>query len=159
MIARQSDKETNTRESPKGRFGFSRKALFTIPETGGPFDLDVVTLPPGKKNFPHHSHAALWEMYYIVSGTATIRMDDEHHTAKTGDAIMCPPGMAHQISNDTDEDVVYLVVSDDPPFDACYYPDSDKQLIARKVWKGQPDEDRVFWTRTDQTYYDGEERS
>jgi len=117
-----------------------------------------VTLPPGKRNFPHHSHAALWEMYYIVSGVASIRIDDEAHSVETGDTIVCPPGMAHQIINESDEDVVYLVVSNDPPFDCYYYPDSGKMLVsARKVWKGHPEEEHAFWTTTDETYYTGEE--
>jgi uncharacterized cupin superfamily protein len=119
--------------------------------------MDRVTLPPGKRNFPHHSHAALWEMYYMVSGKATFRIDEESHEVTAGDSIMCPPGMAHQIINESDLDVIYLVISNDPPFDSCFYPDSGKLLVSRKVWKGQPEDDRVFWTKTDETYYVGEE--
>jgi uncharacterized cupin superfamily protein len=157
MIAKASQRETVTRESPAGKFGIARESIFACEDTGSPFDLEHVTLPPGKRNFPHHSHATLWEMYYIISGTAVVRLDDETHEIGTGDSIMCPPGMAHQIINETDTDVVYLVVSNDPPFGCAFYPDSGKMLIQKKVWKGQPDEERGFWTATEQTYYDGEE--
>ncbi len=157
MITRLSDREPVTRESPNGKFGVTRRNLFTCPDTGAPFDLDHVTLPPGKRNFPHHAHAQLWEAYYIVSGEAVLRLDDESHTVVSGDSIVCPPGTAHQIVNESDGDVVYLVISNDVTFDACFYPDSGKLLMRRKVWKGQPDDGRVFWTRTDETYWTGED--
>jgi uncharacterized cupin superfamily protein len=157
MISKASEPETGQRESPKGRFGFSRRSVFTCEESGAPFDMDRVILPPGKRNFPHHSHAALWEMYYVVSGTATFRIDQESHEVTEGDSVMCPPGMAHQIINESNSDVVYLIISNDPPFDSCFYPDSGKLLVSRKVWNGQPEDDRVFWTKTDETYYVGEE--
>ncbi len=157
MISRLSDQKANIRDSPTGKFSITRRNLFSVPGTGAPFDMDHVTLPPGKRNFPNHSHAALWEMYYIVSGRALLRIDDESTTVREGDSLMCPPGMAHQIINESDEDVVYLVISDDPVFDSCFYPDSGKMMVSKKVWEGQPDEDRVFWTRTDETYYTGEE--
>jgi uncharacterized cupin superfamily protein len=158
MIIKATDQEATTRESPAGKFELSRKSVFNIADTGAPFDMDHVTLSPGKRNFPHHSHAALWEVYYVVSGNATVRMDDTSHEVSTGDTIVCPPGVAHQIINESDENVVYLVISNDPPFDSCYYPDSGKMLVsAKRVWKGHPNEDRAFWTETDETYYTGEE--
>ena len=158
MISRAKDREYTTRESPNERFAFSRTAVFDIDGTGAPFDMDQVIIPPGKRNFPHHSHAALWEMYYIVSGSAVIRMDEESHQVSKGDSIMCPPGVAHQIINESEGDVVYLVVSNDPPFDSCYYPDSGKMGIRpTAVWKGHPGKDRYFWTETDEEYYTNEE--
>ena len=158
MIVRAAERDSNGRESPTGKFSIVRKSIFTCPDTGSPFDLDHVTLSPGKRNFPHHSHAALWEMYYIISGKAVVRIDEETHDVETGDTIVCPPGMAHQIINESDEEVVYLVISNDPPFDSCYYPDSGKMLVAaRKVWKGHPNDERAFWTTTNETYYTGEE--
>ena len=43
---------------------------------------------------------------------------------------MCPPGEAHQIINDGDSDLSYLVIANNTPFDQCYYPDSDKMWFA-----------------------------
>ena len=158
MIIKSSDNEARTRESPKGKFSILRKSIITCPDTGAPFDLDHVTLPPGKRNFPHHSHAALWELYYIIFGEATVRIDDESHTVSAGDSILCPPGEAHQIINESDSDVIYLIISNDPAFDSYYYPDSGKMLVpAGNVWKGHPQKNRVFWTTTDEMYYTGEE--
>jgi uncharacterized cupin superfamily protein len=157
MIARAAELETMIRDSPAREFGIVRKPIFSCEDTGAPFDLEHVVLPPGKRNFPHHSHATLWEMYYVISEKAVIRIDDDSHEVGEGDSVMCPPGMAHQIINESGIDVVYLVISNDPPFGCAYCPDSGKMLVGNKVWKGQPDEARGFWTKTDQTYYDGEE--
>ena len=157
MISRPADRENVSRDSPTGKFGFTGRCIFSCDDTGAPFDMDHVTLPPGKRNFPHHSHGALWEMYYNVSGTATVRMDEESHTVSAGDSVMCPPGGAQQLSNESNEDVNYLVISDNPPFDCCHYPDSGKTLVRQKIWKQQADDERAFWTRTDETYYTGED--
>ena len=81
MRVRQEDIEPNDFESPKGRFGVAGREHVSCEDTGCPFDLEHVILKPGKKNFPFHTHGSLWELYYAVSGTATMRTDEE--TAKS----------------------------------------------------------------------------
>ncbi|MBT3345331.1 MAG: cupin domain-containing protein [Gemmatimonadetes bacterium] len=144
--------------SPKGDFGVVDREVFGVEETKCPFDMEHVTLPPGKKNYPFHSHGALWEMYYAVAGAAKMRTDEETVDFKSGESYLCRPGLAHQIINDTDADFVYLVISNDPPYDACFYPDSGKMLPrASKVWSSMP-EDRDFWQPNEAAdYFTGEE--
>lgn len=158
MRVRHADVETSDFDSPKGRFGCTFREYFTCEDTGSPFDLEHVTLKAGKRNFPFHSHGSLWELYYAVSGTATMRTDEETVDLQVGDVYLCRPGLAHQIINDSDEDFLYLVMSNDPPHDGCYYPDSGKMAPgAKKMWGAMP-EDRRFWQPLEGVeYFTGEE--
>ena len=95
-----------------------------------PYEIEHVILSSGKKNFPYHVHASCWELYYVLSGIGKIRTDTGISNIGVGDSIMCPPGEAHQIINDSDLDLSYLVIANNTPFDQCYYPDSDKMWFA-----------------------------
>ena len=62
------------------------------------YSYDVV--PPGKVSCPFHSHRGQEEMFFIVSGTGTLRYGAETRPIRAGDVICCPTGgpeTAHQI--------------------------------------------------------------
>ena len=91
------------------------------------YSYDVV--PPGKRACPFHSHRAEEEMFFIVKGTGTLRYGSETRKIRAGDVICCPTGgpeTAHQIVNDSTEDLAYLSVSTMLPAEVCEYPDSGK---------------------------------
>jgi uncharacterized cupin superfamily protein len=91
------------------------------------YSYDVV--PPGKRSCPLHSHRAEEEMFLILRGTGTLRYGAETRKSRAGDVICCPvggPETAHQIVNDSGEDLAYLSVSTMLPAEVCEYPDSKK---------------------------------
>ena len=91
------------------------------------YSYDVV--PPGKRSCPFHSHRAEEEMFFIVKGTGTLRYGDETRKIRAGDVICCPTGgpeSAHQIVNDSQDDLAYISVSTMMPAEVCEYPDSKK---------------------------------
>jgi uncharacterized cupin superfamily protein len=91
------------------------------------YSYDVV--PPGKRACPFHSHRAEEEMFFIVKGTGTLRYGNETRRIRAGDFICCPvggPETAHQIVNDSNEDLAYISVSTMMPAEVCEYPDSKK---------------------------------
>ena len=91
------------------------------------YSYDVV--PPGKRACPFHSHRAEEEMFFIVRGTGTLRYGSETRGIRAGDVICCPTGgpeTAHQIINDSTEELAYLSVSTMMPAEVCEYPDSQK---------------------------------
>ena len=73
MRVRHADVELNEFESPKGNFGVAYRDHVSCEDSGCPFDLQHVTLKAGKKNFPLHTHGSLWELYYVLSGSAIMR--------------------------------------------------------------------------------------
>ena len=91
------------------------------------YSYDVV--PPGKRSCPFHSHRGEEEMFFVVRGRGTLRYGDEARPIRAGDVICCPaggPDTAHQIVNDSDEELAYLSVSTMLPVEVCEYPDSNK---------------------------------
>ena len=91
------------------------------------YSYDVV--PPGKASCPFHSHRAEEEMFFIVKGRGTLRYGAEKRAVRAGDFICCPTGgpeTAHQIINDSGEDLAYISVSTMMPAEVCEYPDSKK---------------------------------
>ena len=91
------------------------------------YSYDVV--PPGKRACPFHSHRAEEEMFFIVRGTGTLRYGGETRKIRAGDFICCPTGgpeTAHQIVNDSAEELAYISVSTMMPAEVCEYPDSRK---------------------------------
>ena len=116
---------------------------------GHPFDLELDRLAPGECPCPFHSHAAQWELYFILSGTATVRANAETQTLRAGDVVLHPPGEAHQITNaSATDDLLFYLVADNPPADYWHYPDSGKWGLR---------EPRKFFRIAELDYWDGEE--
>lgn len=91
------------------------------------YSYDIV--PPGKRSCPFHSHRGEEEMFFIISGSGTLRYGSEVRKLRAGDVICCPtggPDTAHQIVNDSNADLTYLSVSTMMPAEVCEYPDSGK---------------------------------
>ncbi len=114
-----------------------------------PFDVEICRIPPGKINYPYHSHSAQWEFYHVISGQGIVRDEGGTTTIETGDAFIFEPGQPHQISNDASEDLILYVVADNPIGESCYYPDSKKWLV-------RSPENKLIRSEA-LAYYDGEE--
>jgi uncharacterized cupin superfamily protein len=115
---------------------------------GHPFDLQLRRVPPGAAVCPLHAHTVQWELFVVLSGVATVRVDAETHRVEAGEAFIQPPGVAHQIVNTGAEDFVFYVIADNSPADSTYYPNSQK-------WQLKPQ--RKLFRMTEVDYFDGEE--
>jgi uncharacterized cupin superfamily protein len=68
-------------------------------------------------------------MFFIVKGTGTLRYGSEARKVRAGDFICCPTGgpeTAHQLVNDSSEELAYISVSTMHVAEICEYPDSNK---------------------------------
>lgn len=72
------------------------------------------------------AHVAQWEFYLVTSGTGKVRSATGDAEIAPGDAFMFQPGEAHQIANTGTEDLIFLVIADNPRADVINYPDSGK---------------------------------
>ena len=124
--------------SPKGKFStgcrevseaLGRKPLSTDLRERHPFDVEICRIPPGKANYPYHSHSAQWEFYQVISGRGIARHKDGSTSIEAGDTFIFPPAEAHQLINDSTADLVVLIVADNPIGESCFYPDSGKWLV------------------------------
>ena len=67
-------------------------------------------VPPGAAEEPH-LHERARQFFYVLRGTAIMRTPDGVVTLGPGDGIEIAPGTLHQLANQSDEDVEFLVVS------------------------------------------------
>jgi len=144
--------------SPKGKFaGFGksvsialgRKESSTDLQQRHPFDLEILRLAPGQTPYPYHLHSAQWELYHVVSGVGLVRHKDGMTPIETGDAFVFGPDEPHQLTNNGKEDLVVLVIADNPIGESAYFPDSKKWLVhspKRRLLRSDPLD-----------YFDGEE--
>lgn len=105
-----------------------------------PFAVEILRIPPESVPYPYHSHAAQWEFYHVISGRGICRDETGRNPIVAGDAFIFGPGEAHQLINDSAEDLVLYVVADNPVGESCYYPDSDKWLVRspeRRLLRGE----------------------
>jgi len=148
-------------QSPGGKYAVSFKgiseALGREPASldlskRHPFDLEWNRVPPGRSNFPYHSHSAQWELYLIVSGAGKVRDKDGTTEVVAGDAFIFGPDQPHQLINAGKEDLVYYVIADNPIGESGYYPDSGKWKVNKLSAA-----DRVVIKGRETDYFDGEE--
>lgn len=55
-----------------------------------------------------HYHPRAEEIYYILRGAGSLRIDEETRDVGVGDAIAIPPGAVHTIRNTGDEPLIFL---------------------------------------------------
>jgi len=93
---------------------------------------NVTVIPPGKKAFPYHAHRGNEEMFFILEGEGSARIDGAVHRIRKGDFISLPPGRdsAHQIINDSKAPLRYLAVSTMLVPELVEYPDSGKIMAS-----------------------------
>jgi quercetin dioxygenase-like cupin family protein len=90
-------------------FGGSSLALkATSDDTGGSFFLSESTLEPGFAGPPLHVHSQLHDMFYVLEGTLTVKIEDETIEAPAGSFVCAPPGTPHTFSNQSGEPVRML---------------------------------------------------
>lgn len=145
-------------DSPKGRFKGAGKelseALGRDPSSTDvmkrhPFDVEILRIEPGQTPYAYHLHSQQWEFYHIMSGSGTVRDESGTTPVEAGDAFVFPPGEAHQLSNDGDQDLVVFVVADNPFGEFWYQPDSKKWSVSLPK--------RTHIRSESLDYFDGEE--
>ena len=95
------------------------------------FGVNLTRLVPGAQSALRHAHVVQDEFVYILEGHPTLRTDAGATRLAPG---MCAgfkggTGDAHQLVNETDQDVVYLEIGDRLPGDGATYPDEDLQCV------------------------------
>lgn len=117
MIHRQSDMTVEIRSNLRGGVGdLPFRHLFSQSELGGRADLLAsVTLQPGE-SVGEHPHVGNAEVYWILSGSATVTEDGQASVLQAGDAEFCADSHTHSIYNHTQAPVTFLalIVKDRP---------------------------------------------
>ncbi|GEP53255.1 cupin domain-containing protein [Reyranella soli] len=119
----------------------------------------LTIVPPGKRAWPFHRHHVMDELFYIVSGSGEVRLDDRTLPVRAGDLIANPAGAeAHQLINTGTSELRYLALSDIETVDIIEYPDSGKVGMAAGVRGGDLSSAsyKALGRVTPADYFDGE---
>jgi len=111
MFHYASDMTVEIKSNLRGGVGdLPFRHLFSGAELDGRADLlAVVTLQPGE-GVGEHPHNGNGEVYYILSGAATVTEDGIAKILQTGDSEFCADGHTHSIVNHTDEPATFLAL-------------------------------------------------
>lgn len=71
--------------------------------------LDHLVLPPGASEGAHR-HEGVEELYYVVNGTGTVRIDNESATLTKGDALPVHLNETHSFTNTGGSDLELLII-------------------------------------------------
>ena len=151
------EKNLNQIYDPAGRhkmeFGFLKNEVFSpYRSSEGDLCINFYTLMPGKSNYPFHQHFGKEEVFYIISGTATLKTSKGNVEVKEGDVIVIPPNEngGHMLTNTSDMPLVYLDVDTYSASDVILYPDSGNvRFLAGGMQKS-------FKMNSEVNYLDGE---
>jgi uncharacterized cupin superfamily protein len=94
-------------ERPFPKWALARKSLGLMS-----FGMNVVELPPGE-TIPEHdeTQSDQEEVFIVLSGNATMVIDDVDHPAPAGTFARLDPGPKRTVVNRSDSDATVLIVS------------------------------------------------
>ncbi len=143
------------------KYEFKGKS-FTAPSGASELGCGLFVQKPGKKAFPQHYHLANEEAIYILKGQGVVIYADREVTIRAGDYVSFPKGEdhAHQIWNNSREDLEYLCLSTMKEPDIAVYPQTGKVGIFAGVAPGADPKGRTyfkFFYPEECDYWDGEE--
>jgi len=94
------------------------------------FGVNLTRLAPGGESALLHRHSRQDEFVYVIEGEPTLVTDRGEVGLGPGMCAGFPAaGVAHQLVNRTDRDVVYLEIGDRSPGDEGSYPQDDLRAV------------------------------
>lgn len=75
----------------------------------GDLDVGILMYPPNQIT-PDHKHSNIDEIFYVVSGSGTITINDKPHLVKEKEIIFSPHDEVHGFINTSDENWIVLQI-------------------------------------------------
>lgn len=70
-------------------------------------------MPPGTAEVRHY-HVKARQFFFVLSGTATLEFVGRREVLREHEGVEVPPGLPHQMLNESDREVEFIVVSQPP---------------------------------------------
>jgi uncharacterized cupin superfamily protein len=126
---RVNERDVDWDEREHGETAFRRKELSNAVE-GDQLGCSLYELDPGDRSWPLHYHTANGEALFVLQGHGTVRTDEDDTgslAVEPGDYVSFPADErgTHQVVNDGDEPLRYLVVSTMEEPDVTVYPEME----------------------------------
>jgi uncharacterized cupin superfamily protein len=112
------------------------------------FGVNLTHLAPGAISALAHNHSKQDEFIFILEGNPTLILGKEKFTLNPSDCygFKAGTGIAHQLVNRSEENVIYLEIGDRTPGDEVEYPDDDLKAtqLENGLWKLTHKDDRPY---------------
>lgn len=69
---------------------------------------------PGGRSEVRHFHRKSEQFFYVLSGLATLEVDGKRYQLGPNQGFHVPAGIVHQLINEADEDLAFIVTSTPP---------------------------------------------
>ncbi len=66
---------------------------------------------PAGASETRHSHGKARQFFFVLSGVATLEIGGAREVLRPGEGVEVPPGVPHQLINESGADVEFIVVS------------------------------------------------
>jgi uncharacterized cupin superfamily protein len=111
-----------------------RTRFFGLPLGAQELGASLHELLPGSTGFHLHAHYGMEEMFFVLSGTPTLRTGDGEDELAPGDVVFCPRGIEglHTFTNPTDAPARILAVSNAPAPEVVLYPELGKVAVSTR---------------------------
>jgi len=126
-MSRCNESDLDWAEYDRGENAFRRKQLSGATDAEK-LGCSLYEIDPGHCSWPYHYHAANEEALFVLAGSATLRTEAGDQPLTEGEFVVLPTGErgAHQVVNDGDEPVRYLMLSTMAEPDVTVYPEMGK---------------------------------
>ncbi|MHC3436534.1 cupin domain-containing protein [Natrialbaceae archaeon A-gly3] len=126
-MAKCNERDLEWEEYDQGEVAMRRKELANAVDAEK-LGCSLYELEAGNRSWPYHYHTANEEALFVLHGTGMVRLDGEERDLEVGDFVVFPADEtgAHQVVNDGDEPLRYLVVSTMNEPDVTIYPEMGK---------------------------------
>jgi uncharacterized cupin superfamily protein len=126
-------------DEPRDRDGF-RCSRARIGRQAGSEQLgaSLWAVPPGQAAYPYHWHYREEELIVVLDGAPRLRTANGERRLAPGEVVSFPTGErgAHQLINDTDEEIRFLALSTQGEPDLVMYPESGKLGVFERLPQG-----------------------
>jgi uncharacterized cupin superfamily protein len=111
-----------------------RTRFFGMPLGAKELGASLHELLPGSTGFHLHAHYGMEELFFVLSGTPTLRTAEDEEVLGAGDVVFCPRGIAglHTFTNPTESPARVLAVSTNPVPEVVLYPELGKVAVATR---------------------------
>jgi uncharacterized cupin superfamily protein len=94
----------------------------------------LIELLPGAPGWAMHMHYGVEEMFFVLSGTPTMRTPEGEETLAPGDVVYFPEGVEglHDLSNPADEPARLIAISTKRFPDVVAYPEQGYAWVATR---------------------------
>lgn len=112
----------------------ARRRWFGHPFAADKLGASLIELLPGAADSPLHMHYGVEEMFFVLSGTPTVRTPDGEETLSPGDVVYFPEGPEglHTFSNPGGEPSRILGISSKRFPDVVAYPERGVAWVATR---------------------------